>query len=74
MCATLEFFYILLSRLAGWRYYEDFTLPDFWVLVRAKQLPGPLAIGSVEPLLFGLQALRLLQTCVAPLGGQRGPP
>ena len=40
---------------------EDCTLfqTSLWVSVlpiRAKQLPGPLAIGSVDPLLFGLQA------------------
>ena len=53
--------FIVLFRLAHWVAIEDCTLfqTSLWVSVchiRAKQLPGPLAIGSCDPLLFGLQA------------------
>ena len=59
---------LALSRTAP---YSRLLFGCRFCLIRAKQLPGPLAIGSVDPFLFGLQAGS--QTCSGPLGGQRGP-
>ena len=61
-CAILETFYILVFRLADLLAlsrtapYSRLLFGCRFCLIRAKQLPGPLAIGSVDPLLFGLQA------------------
>ena len=70
--------FIVLFRLAiGYWLALSRTAPfqsSLWVSVlpnRAKQLPGPLAIGSCDPLLFGLQAGS--QACAGPLGGKRAP-
>ena len=78
MHAALEAFYILLSRLAGWRYNEDCTLPDSgcWFkpnsyltrrqLFVAVGTPGRLGRFSLS---FGLQVQRLFQAYSGPLGG-----
>ena len=67
--------FIVLFRLAtGWLLLRTAPFQNFRVSVlpnRAKQLPGPLAIGSCDPLLFGLQAGS--KACSGPLGRQRGP-
>ena len=82
LCATLETFYILLSRLAGWRYNEDCTLPDSgcwfsqtatWNEGSSLWLSGPLAFWRNPLSLLWATSSEVLPSLFRTSWGHRGP-